>query len=393
MKLKYLVYNLHNYAVHFKCIIIWEMLKMFGFLLPINQKKVFCVSMQGGSKGCNIEPIVSYLKAKDDGFYFIWAFKKSTYNKYHICTTSTNSVRVNTWNYYYHLYTSKFILSNDRMVFLLFPSKRKGQFYLQTWHGTALKKIEADMPGDTTDYRRIVEPDSKKIDCIISGSNYMTNLYKNSFWYNGRVEETGTPRNDIFFKKDSDIKNKIKNQFNIDENCKIILYAPTFRNVEIPFSLYFIDLDKFLKSITSSLHGEWRVMVRLHPDILTPQNISNLKQLCSTAIDVSFYPDMQELLYCADILVTDYSSSMFDFMYSLKPCFMYISDYQSYDRGFYMSIHDLPFPKIMSNSNIDDVVKFFDYTEYVKNVKSFMISIGSKEDGHAAERCGDLFFN
>jgi len=104
-------------------------------------------------------------------------------------------------------------------------------------------------------------------------------------------------------------------------------------------------------------------------------------------IDASNYPDMQELLYAADVLITDYSSSMWDFSLTRRPCFLYATDlnYYDLDRGFYSDIHTWPYPLAESNSALIKNIKQFNNDQYQKNIQKHWDALGSYESGHACE--------
>ena len=106
--------------------------------------------------------------------------------------------------------------------------------------------------------------------------------------------------------------------------------------------------------------------------------------------NVSSYPDMIDLLCSADVLVTDYSSCMFDYMYSYKPIILYVPDRSTYDRGFYLDIDKLPFVVINSNKEIENKVSSFNNELYIEKINEFLLNIGSKESGNATECLYDL---
>ena len=131
--------------------------------------------------------------------------------------------------------------------------KRKNQFYIETWHGgLGIKKIEADMGNLTSQIKKATIHNSKITDLFISNSRHLTDIYINSFWYNGPILESGFPKNDIFYTSSENlekIKKKVYNFFNVNMNKKIVLYAPTFRlgeNVDV-YNIDFKLLRKMLK--------------------------------------------------------------------------------------------------------------------------------------------------
>ena len=140
-------------------------------------------------------------------------------------------VKKDSLKYFYTVCTSKVWIDNRRPIIEL--TKRKKQFYIQTWHGgIALKKIEGDAENKLPKrYIKCAKKDSKAIDLMVSNSSFCTQMYRRAFWYNGRIEEYGTPRNDILMneKNHKGIKEKVHKNLKIKNKYNLIMYAPTFR--------------------------------------------------------------------------------------------------------------------------------------------------------------------
>ena len=209
----------------------------------------------------------------------------------------------------------------------------------------------------------------------------MSSIYREKFLYKGELSEIGTPRNDIFFQQKIEIINKVKKQYGIDSDTGIILYAPTFRTDSL-FECYDIDLQNLQKEWECKTGKKFKTLVRLHPNLLK-ENGMFAKLMGDSVINASFYPDMQELLYSTDLLVTDYSSSMFDFMYTYRPVVIYAKDRNEYVRGMYFKLEELPFLLINNNDEIKEKVRTLDMDSYVHRIKMFMDRIGSVETGNA----------
>lgn len=351
--------------------------------IPLDHDKYFCISMAGNNYGCNVFALSEYIKNHDKKAKITWAFSPIIYQKH-----SDKGVVTYGFSYYYHLLTSKYVISNQRLSESLYPYKPKKQIYLQTWHGTALKKIEADAVISES-YTRLAKGDSKKIDIFISNCGFMTEIYRKSFWYKGCVYETGTPRNDIFFKNNPSIIHKVYDSLGIDRSKRIILYAPTFRK-DNSLRYYNIDYKKFVQVVNEKFANDWLFVIRLHPNLLSGDTAKIIEKLFPDCVDASFYPDIQELLYASDILLTDYSSTMFDFMYSRKPCFLYTPDRKEYDRGYYWNFDELPFPSFCNSAEIYATVTNFSKALYEEKLERFLCTIGNKEDGNACRRVYQL---
>lgn len=164
------------------------------------------------------------------------------------------------------------------------------------------------------------------------------------------------------------------------------MYAPTFRGTTNSFDKYDIDIKRLLETVKRRFGGDWTLVLRLHPRLVCKENLKVVSRMFPNAIDASMYPDVMELLVGADMLLTDYSSTMFDFMYTGRPCILYTKDRNEYNRGFYMPLEELPFINIESNELIEEMIVNFDEKSYLDKVNKFLDKIGSVEDGRASER-------
>ena len=128
-------------------------------------------------------------------------------------------------------------------------------------------------------------------------------------------------------------------------------------------------------------------MIRLH-NRLKKESKSWLNILPSYVSDATFYEDMQELLLCTDVGLTDYSSWIFDFVLSGKPGFIIelgLEEYKS-SRGFYYPIDSTPFPIAKDSRELAARIRSFDADKYAKDRDTFLVARGCMEDGHASER-------
>ena len=270
--------------------------------------------------------------------------------------------------------------------------KKPGQFYLQTWHGFALKRLEADVADHLeAAYVRAGQTDSAQTDLYLSGSRFMTELYQNSFWYHGRVLQIGTPRNDVFFTPQPETGAKVRKALGLAPERKLLLYAPTFR-ADRSTDAYCLDADGVRKACETRFGGAWTVLVRLHPNV-ADQSASLFAYDGVHTVDATLYPDMQELLVSADLLITDYSSSMFDYALSGKPVVRFTPDAAAYagDRNFYFELDSLPFPGAETNALLEQTI--LQLPAQNRAWAEFAARNGFAEDGQAARRCADLIIN
>lgn len=372
--------------MHFMAWINYPVAKTLTRGTDLRKDKFFCISMSGNSYGDNIKYLSNYISAHSTNAEIVWAFSSEMYSK---VDCPFKKVKLYTFRYYYHVLTSKYILSNARLNQRMLH-KRKGQIYLQTWHGTALKRLGKDVKKEKKSWLlRLIKPDVfqfdvNNTDIMISGSRFMSDIYRHKFLFKGQIKETGTPRNDLFFHDHPEINGKVRSYYKIDTESQIILYAPTFRS-DGKFTYYNIDAKALMATWEKKTNKRCVFMVRLHPNLQYKSN-DFISTFPNGTINASEYPDMQELLYSADLLITDYSSSMFDFMYSYKPVLLYIPDKESYDRGFYFNIENLPFMVSYSNNEITNNLALFDSQNYSIQIQTFLRVIGDVESGKATEK-------
>lgn len=350
---------------------------------PIKRNKIFLFSYYGSQYGCNPKYITNYILANypPNKFDIVWAFND---------VQSRNKVKNIRWvknmsiKYFYELCTSKVIITNYRTTNLF--AKRKDQYYIQTWHSSLrLKQIEKDAK-DTlpAHYVEMAKQDSLKCDLLLSGCKYSTDIFKRSFWYAGEIFEHGTPRNDLFFERNLMKQESIKEKLSISAESRIILYAPTFRSNHST-AVYNIDYIKLIKTLQTKFRGDWIVLIRLHPHLVSEADqISHRENI----INVTTYDDVQELMLISDMLISDYSSLIFDFSITGKPCFLYIPDVEEYaktERELYFEIMELPFISAITNDDLFKKINQFNLNEYTKNLHEFSQRIGSFEEGKACE--------
>lgn len=387
VKLNWLISKIWEHVRAFWC---YPLAWIIARCLPLKDNKYFCISMSGNSYGDNIKYLAEYISRHNKDATIVWAFTSEFFYK---ADCPFQSVKLYTFQYYYHILTSKYILSNARLNQRMLH-KRKGQIYLNTWHGTALKRLGTDVKErESNRLQQWLKPsvfqfDVQNTDIMISGSRFMSEIFRDKFLFKGRIEETGTPRNDIFFYSHPEIAQKVRSRYQIDGETQIILYAPTFRSDGL-FTYYDIDGEQLLSQWQKKTGKKCVLMVRLHPN-LQYKSRDFISRFPQGTINASDYPDMQELLYTTDLLVTDYSSSMFDFMYTYKPVIMYVPDSQEYDRGFYFNLEDLPFMVINDNSLIKKVILEFDRYQYRIQVDSFNQKIGSVERGNSSKQIYEM---
>lgn len=272
---------------------------------------------------------------------------------------------------------------------LSFTEKGKGQYYIQTWHGFPLKRIEADA-GDALppDYITSAQKDSRMCDLFLSNSRFLTEIYHKGFWYQGEVLECGFPRNDVLVTGDTEANRRVREALELPEYAKLLLYAPTFRK-DRGLTCYDIDYQALTAALSGRFGGKWIILARLHPNMAA--RVAELGLQGQGVRNASDYPDIQELYLACDGMVTDYSSVMFDYMITGKPCFLYVNDLGNYrdDRNFYFDINRLPFSLAETNAQLLQNIRDFDPAAQREHIKKFRDAFGITESGQAAKMAVD----
>jgi CDP-glycerol glycerophosphotransferase len=349
-------------------------------IFPINKNKIFFQNFNGKGYGDNPKYIAEEIIRRNLDFKLVWAVSPKCSGKFpkNVKTVPYKSIQA-----IYEEVTSKLWIDNCRKQ--LYVRKRKGQIYIQTWHGTVnLKKVEMDAEQNLSPYYvKQAKHDSKLADFFLSDCKFTSQLYRSSFWYNGKILEHGTPRDDILFNLNNNIKDKVFNYFNLSYNKNIILYAPTFRD-NFNTDIYNLNFEQILKNLYEKTNHDWVFLIRLHPNI---SNESNIFTYNKTVLNASNYDDMQELLLSSDILITDYSDCMYEFAFTHKPVHLYINDYEEYkkERDFYFDIFSLPFPASKNMYELVDNINNFDYDKYKLSLNNFFDKVGIFNNGNSSK--------
>ncbi len=287
----------------------------------------------------------------------------------------------------YHQCTAGVWVDNSRKW--AYTRKRGKQLYVQTWHGFPLKRIEGDAAGALPeDYLRAAKHDSQMSDLFLSNSRFLTEIYRRGFWYQGEVLEEGFPRNDILRGEHPQIVEKVRKGLGLSGDKRLLLYAPTFRKDQ-GLDAYDVDFSRCAKALSETFGGEWMVLLKLHPNIA--EKAEELKYDPLVVRNASLWPDIQELYLAADALLTDYSSVMFDFMATGKPCFLYVNDLEAYrgDRNFYFDMGKLPYPLAENNEELLKAISEFSQEEQSVREEKFQQEFGLRETGRAAKATVD----
>lgn len=368
--------------------IIWGV----GLLLPIQKNKIVITSFGGKGYCDNPKYIVEELLRRNKNYKIIWIVE--SYKAAQTLPLGIIPCKINSAKSILHMSTAKVWIDNCRKIFFL--HKKKKQYYIQTWHGDfgfkkAEKLIENQMSQNQK--KKSVE-DSNNYDLFLVGTKRFKSFPKEVFWYNGETLEGGYPRRDLFFGDNTELIKAIRERLNLSENQRVFMYAPTFRKYTnascTDFSCYNLDWGNTLKAMEDKFGGEWVGLFRFHPGL---SYLSREMNLPDNVIDVSEYPDMQELMLVADFLISDYSSCLLEFGITEKPSCIFALDYEYYkqDRGTSLELDKLHIPFAQSNAELADNIRKFDVEAYQRDLRKFNKDIiGFMDDGNSSSRVADI---
>jgi CDP-glycerol glycerophosphotransferase len=315
----------------------------------------------------------------------VWQVKKSYSHNF---PPSLKIVRYGSIFAIYEEVTARIWIDNCRKQ--SYVRKRRGQFYIQTWHSgpAEIKKIERDVENNLSPaYVKQAKHDSTMIDLFLSygNSDKRSEFMRATYWYEGDIFKCGCPRDDIFFTQNFRTRDKVLNHFHLDNDSKLILFAPTFRN-NFTASTYNLRFDSILDILSKTEGGKWVFLVRLHPNI--SEKASMLDFFNNNIINATEYDDMQELLFAANILITDYSDCMFEYGFLKRPIFLYFTDITDYrkERDLYFDIFSLPFPIAQSIDELIKNIRDFNNVDYLQKIDTELQRLDSLNDGKASER-------
>lgn len=349
--------------------------------LPIQKGSVLFDSFGGKMIGDNPLDIFLELQKERPDLKFYWTVGAGTK-----APKGATGVRFESKAWLDLLASAEYIVANTSLPWYF--RKVKGQTYLQTWHGTPLKRLVHDIPPGslTKSYLDTMDREAAAWDYLISPSEFCTEVLPRAFGYKGEVLETGYPRNDRLKTHTAGDRQKIRESLGVtDSKTVLILYAPTWRDYQ------------------RTATGNWDLVSYLEPDIKLPDGFQimfrghtnthnvNSAKAAGTSLDVTRYPDVTELYIAADVLITDFSSVMFDFSVTGKPIVFLAPDLERYraERGFYFDFEaEAPGPILATEAEVLETLGKLPETAktFQSAYKHWQAKFNALEDGGASKR-------
>lgn len=366
---------------------------------PLQQRRqlrdaVVFISFKGRQANDNPLGIAEELRRRGDDRDHIWAIDDWSVP----VPDGAKPVLEATEAYWEALARSKYIISNDDM-----PEefvKRPGQVYVQTWHGTPLKRIGFDVDKmksvSGAKYLRHLVDDVAKWDVLLSPSPYSTPILQRAFRFGGEMLESGYPRNDLLAGGDNtSLAAKVRERIGVPAGKRVVMYAPTWRDNQFYASGHYrFDMRLDLERAWQRLGSDHVILVRGHHQMAddVPSGRAGF------ALNVTDYPDVGELFLVTDTLVTDYSSMMCDFAVTGKPMLFYtydLEDYRDNLRGFYLDFEaEVPGPLLATSTEVIEALADLDSVaaRYEAKYATFAAKFAPLDDGKAGARVCDHVF-
>lgn len=358
--------------------------------LSVKTKYIMFESFGGKSYSDSPKYIYEYMLNKYGKEYkYIWVMRQDKKD----IPGNPIVIKPNTYRYLYYLSRSKILIFNSRQP--IWYNKRKEATFIQTWHGTPLKKLVFDMEdvhSASLTHKEDFYKVSRKWDYLLSDNEFSTEVFQHAFLYDkDKILEYGYPRNDLMYDRNAgEIAKQVKQELGIPMDKKVLLYAPTWRDDEYYASgEYKFTLAIDLHNMKQRLGDEYIILLRTHYFV-----VDQVDELCDNEFvyNGSRYEDITKLYLASDICITDYSSVFFDYANLKRPILFFTYDIEKYREelhGFYIDMEtEVPGPLLQTNDELIDAIEHIDEIQenYQERYKNFYDRFCNIDDGHASER-------
>ena len=354
------------------------------FALPVQKDLAVIYSLRQRGYSCNLKYLDLYLrKYCTEKLRLVWVVNRKS-DMDLLRARGVDAFMLYSKEHFAYRFFAKYIITNDDFYSLFI--KRRGQRYINTWHGGInYKRIGYEGILFSNPVQKLIfKLANPEPDIFVSGSLTFSESTAKAFGFKqSTFLSCGLPRNDVFFAEHARLAEEIKRSFGIKADKRIVLYAPTFRKDHcVPKGL---NSDMLRDALRERFGGEWLLLIRRHYFDEDTKELGNNPD----TLDVSHYEDMQELLLITDVLISDYSSSMWDFSMTERPVFTYMPDVKGYtqnDRGFFINPENMPYPVSRTPEELYKNIRCFDEQKFRTAIKKHHDEAVSYECGHSAKR-------
>lgn len=391
-----------------------KLLFLANRIFPMDKNLISVCTFEGrGGFGCNPKYVVMELHKRCPEYKFVWFVNDMSKEFPDYIVKKKNTV----WNRAHWLTRSKVWIDNYRKPYGTI--KRKGQFYLNTWHAMIGFKATGLWRGEAfSDIAYMVSKnDSDMVDYFLVDSEWMKEENPKGLVYEGEYLKTGLPRCDSLYGDRSEYKKAVRKKYGISEEIKLLMFAPTFRETAVNgkrsvySEVWSIDFSRLIKNFEKHFGGKWMIALRLHPQLADKFEGIKDQNLSDIMIDLTKESDLYEVLPGMDAFITDYSSAAMDASCMHIPVMLYADDLEEYtkDRGtltwnftsdskkpIYSNRKivpsfdvKLPFPLAQNNDELEDIIINFDEANYEKELSDYEAGVGLLFDGKASARVAD----
>lgn len=343
-------------------------------------------SYLGTRLDCNPKAMYDYLRKRNPNtFRFVWvAQNPDEYQELAACP-DTRIVGYRSREHWKYACVASVLITNSPRSNEL--PDRSDQLQIQTWHGGGCyKKVGTALHRNMPITRFITRSQFERYDFFISSSAFFSKeVIRGQYSFSGKILECGMPRNDRLVRNDYREREAIRDDLNLCGSDYLVLFAPTWRDFGDKAPLFDIGCVKQAFEKRFSKH----IILGKRGHYFSEEDGFNGE------IDLNNYHDMQGLLLAADAVITDYSSLIWDYSFTHRPCFLFVPDLVKYerDRGFDVDIHEWGFPVCESNEELVRAIEEFDQAEFEKAMGKHHEELDSFETGHACEAVAQVILD
>lgn len=319
-----------------------------------------------------------------DDYCLVWAFMHPE----KFALPRGEKVKIDTFVYYKKLLSARVWVTNSSMNRGL-DFTGKHTFELNTWHGSAIKRMGADINSGNTSFH--IKGGKRNESVMLAQSEYDVDVFTQA--YRMKKEEfriVGLPRNDELAHVTIENQDAMKRKLSIPSDKKAILYAPTFREYDKDSGNNVILTPPIdLQLWEEQLGKDYVLLFRAHYEVAKVMGIEDN----DFVKNVSSYPNLNDLMIASDMLISDYSSIFFDYSIQGKPMMCYCYDYEKYTvkRGMYFDIREW-LPYASDETELLNLIKNVDVNLKDEATKKFQKRYVT-EFGFASQRSVDIIYN